>query len=94
MERDLFISRDAIRNRVKDMAARISADYDGLEPILIGILNGVFIFLADLIREITIPVKLDFVRAASYGSKMSSSGTITQRVPTIFPPLSWNSLSS
>ena len=58
------------------MAGRISLDYTGKEPILIGVLNGVVFFFADLAMEMTIPVRIDFVRAASYGSGMTSSGTI------------------
>ena len=76
MERKLLISSESIDKRVKELAAQISSDYSGKEPILVGILNGVVFFLSDLARELTVPVKIDFVRAASYGSKMTSSGTI------------------
>jgi len=76
MEKELLISRETIRDKVKELAGQISSDYAGEEPVLIGILNGVVFFFADLVREMSIPSRIDFVRAASYGSGMSSSGTI------------------
>jgi len=76
LERELLIPREAIKKRVKELARQISIDYEGKEPVLIGILNGVIFFFADLIREISIPTRIDFIRAASYGSEMESSGSI------------------
>ena len=76
MEKELLIPRENIQRRVKELARQISSDYEGKEPILIGILNGVVFFFADLMREISIPTKMDFIRAASYGSEMKSSGSI------------------
>ncbi|MCD6560595.1 MAG: hypoxanthine phosphoribosyltransferase [Deltaproteobacteria bacterium] len=73
---ELLISAEDIKKKVKEMAGRISADYEGKEPVLIGVLNGVIFFFADLARGMTIPYKLDFIRAASYGSGMTSSGNI------------------
>lgn len=70
------LSRAEISQKVKVLAQRISEDYTGKELIVLGVLKGSFIFLADLIREITIPVQVDFVRLASYGSNTTSSGTI------------------
>ena len=70
------LSRTEISQKVKGLAQRISEDYTGKELIVLGVLKGSFIFLADLIREITIPVQVDFVRLASYGSNTTSSGTI------------------
>jgi hypoxanthine phosphoribosyltransferase len=69
-------SRAEIAKKVKALAQRISEDYRGKELIAIGVLKGAFIFLADLMRELTIPVQVDFVRLASYGSDTTSSGTI------------------
>lgn len=76
MERDILIPGDAIKKRVKELARQISIDYEGKELVLIGILNGVIFFFADLVREISIPTRIDFIRAASYGSEMESSGSI------------------
>ncbi len=70
------LSRTEIAQKVKSLAQRISEDYAGKELIVIGVLKGSFIFLADLIRELTIPAQVDFVRLASYGSNTTSSGTI------------------
>ncbi|MBW2616256.1 MAG: hypoxanthine phosphoribosyltransferase [Deltaproteobacteria bacterium] len=76
MEKEILIPRDKIQGRVKELADQICSDYRGTEPILIGVLNGVVFFIADLARQMTIPTKMDFVRAASYGSGMTSSGTV------------------
>ena len=76
MEKKLLLSRKTIQERVKELAVRISIDYEEREPVFIGILNGAVYFFADLTREISIPIKIDFIRAASYGSEMTSSGTI------------------
>jgi hypoxanthine phosphoribosyltransferase len=70
------LSRAEIAKKVKTLAQHISEDYAGKEPIVIGVLKGGFVFLADLIRELTIPVQVDFVRLASYGSNTTSSGII------------------
>jgi len=74
--KELLLSREDIQKRVRELALEISRDYQGTEPILIGILNGVIFFFADLVRNLTIPIKLDFIRAASYGAGTTSSGTI------------------
>ena len=58
------------------MADQISGDYAGGELVIIGILNGAFIFMADLIRMINIPCKVDFVRVVSYGAGAESSGKV------------------
>ena len=76
MKRELLISRETILSKVKELAHEISSDYEGKDPILIGILNGVVFFFSDLVRAMTIPSRIDFIRAASYGSGMESSGTI------------------
>jgi hypoxanthine phosphoribosyltransferase len=76
-KQEMLISRKAIRARVRELAGRISTDYDGKEPILIGILNGVVFFFTEMVMELTIPCKIDFIRAASYGAGTSSSGTVT-----------------
>ncbi len=72
----LVLSRAEIAKKTKALAHRISQDYNNKEIIVIGILKGAFIFLADLVRELTTPVEIDFVRLASYGAGTSSSGNI------------------
>ncbi|MGD2030628.1 MAG: hypoxanthine phosphoribosyltransferase [Desulfobacterales bacterium] len=70
------LNKNDIDNMVARVARRISTDYEDRELILIGILKGAFIFLSDLVRHLTIPVKLDFIRVCSYGADVSSSGNI------------------
>jgi hypoxanthine phosphoribosyltransferase len=76
LKREVLIPEAAIQRRVREIADQISNDYQGTEPILVGILKGSIIFMADLMRAIRIPVQMDFMRAASYGSETQSSGTV------------------
>lgn len=71
-----LISKVQIKKRVAELAAQISRDYRGKELVLIGILKGGAIFLADLIRELTVPVAIDFIQVSSYGASTNSSGVI------------------
>jgi hypoxanthine phosphoribosyltransferase len=70
------LSAEEIDLLVSDLAQRISSDYQGRELVLGAVLKAAFIFLADLVRKLTISVKIDFVQAASYGSGTSSCGQI------------------
>jgi hypoxanthine phosphoribosyltransferase len=70
------ISEEEIQQKVTSIAQDLTKDYQDREPILIGILNGVFIFFADLVRKIPFAHKIDFIRLASYGSQNTSSGTV------------------
>jgi hypoxanthine phosphoribosyltransferase len=70
------LSKKTIEEQIVGIARRISDDYQGCELVLIGVLKGAFVFLSDLVRHLSIPVKIDFIRAASYGSNMSSSGDL------------------
>lgn len=74
MHKEILFSRDEIQRRVREIASQISSDYNGRELIVIGVLKGAFIFMADLIRALAIPCKVDFVRVASYGAGQESSG--------------------
>jgi len=77
MHLTLLFSEEQIRERISELARQIVADYIDLTPVLIGVLNGSFIFLADLVRELNkndLSCCVDFIRAASYGSGMTSSG--------------------
>lgn len=73
---DVLYSEDSIKQKVSEIGKQISADYAGEELLLIGILKGAFIFMADLVREITIPLELDFMAVSSYGSSTQSSGEV------------------
>ena len=66
-----------IKKRVKEVAAEISRDMEGKNPLLLGVLNGAFIFAADLMREITIPCEVSFVKLASYQGT-TSTGKVTE----------------
>lgn len=72
----LLYTRDQIARRVGELASVISADYADADLVLVGILRGAFVFLADLIRQLTVPVVIDFVGAASYGSRTETSGEV------------------
>jgi hypoxanthine phosphoribosyltransferase len=74
---EILFPKETINKRVGELAGQISRDYDGRELFLVGILKGAFIFMADLIREISVPCQVDFVRLASYGSGSQSSGKVT-----------------
>jgi hypoxanthine phosphoribosyltransferase len=76
MDREILISKEAIDVRVEELAGQISRDYEGKELFVIGILKGAFVFMADLIRRISIPCRVDFVRLASYGGGSCSSGEV------------------
>jgi hypoxanthine phosphoribosyltransferase len=69
-----ILTQDDLKKIVESLARRISSDYDGCDLLCIGVLKGAFIFMADLIRRLTVPVKVDFLRASSYGSGTVSSG--------------------
>ncbi len=71
-----LITAEEITSIVKKLADQISKDYDGRELVLVCILKGAFVFLSDLIRYLRIPVKVDFVRLASYRSGMKTCGKI------------------
>jgi hypoxanthine phosphoribosyltransferase len=71
---DVMIASDEIAARVQQLAAQISADYAGKQPLIIGVLKGAWIFLADLVRQLTVPVRCDFVRVTSYGAGTETSG--------------------
>ena len=70
------LSKEEIETAVASLAEKISADYRNRELVLVGVLKGAFVFLADLIRHLTIDVKIDFVRLSSYGMNSSRSGEI------------------
>jgi len=73
---EVLVTREQIREKVKELGARISKDYEGKDLILIGVLKGAFVFLADLMREITIPVDMDLISVSSYGAATRSSGVV------------------
>ena len=80
----ILISRDEIARTVERLAREISRDYQGRQPLLVGILKGSFVFMADLVRRLDLPLELDFVRLSSYGCVRETSGKVrvVQRLQT------------
>ncbi len=75
IERTL-ISEEEIATRIAAMGAQISADYDGKDLMVVGVLKGAFMVMADLARAITIPVEFDFMAVSSYGAATQTSGVV------------------
>jgi hypoxanthine phosphoribosyltransferase len=72
----VLITQDEIRQSLVKLASEIRRDYQGKQPLLIGILKGSFVFMADLVRELGLPVEIDFVKLSSYGSGTKTSGKV------------------
>ena len=72
----VILSEEQIAARVAELAEEISRDYAGKDLMLIGILKGCVVFLADLVRQISIPLSFDFVAVSSYGADTKSSGVV------------------
>jgi len=72
----VLISEEQIQKRLQELGQKIKEDFKGTNPILIGVLNGGFIFLADLIRHINIDLEIDFIRISSYGDQRESTGHV------------------
>lgn len=75
-EVEVLLTEVAVRHRIKELAREITRDYEGQEILVVGILKGAFIFMADLVREIGVPLKLDFMDVSSYGNSAVSSGEV------------------
>ena len=73
---EVLIPADRIARRVAELGARISEDYRGRELLLVGVLKGAFVFTADLVRAVTIPLEIDFLGVASYGGGTAPSGEL------------------
>ena len=72
----ILISKEELKNNARELGKRISSDYEGKELVLIGVLKGGVVFFSDLIREITIPIEIDFISVSSYGNSTKSSGVV------------------
>jgi hypoxanthine phosphoribosyltransferase len=72
----VLIPQDEIHSTVRRLAAEITGEYREKNPILLGILKGSFVFLADLARKLDFPLEIEFIRLASYGSGQQSSGRV------------------
>jgi hypoxanthine phosphoribosyltransferase len=72
-----ILSQAQIRRRVRELAAQLRADYADQRPVFVGCLKGAFVFLADLVRQVGIPLQVDFIMVSSYGMGTTSKGEIT-----------------
>ena len=72
----VLMSEETLRKRVRELGETISRDYAGKEVLMVGVLRGAFVFMADLARAITIPLAIDFMAVSSYGASTSSSGVV------------------
>jgi hypoxanthine phosphoribosyltransferase len=72
----ILISRDEIAKAVARLAREIKRDYQGKKPLFIGVLKGSFVFMADLIRRLDLPLEIEFIKLSSYGSARQSSGKV------------------
>ena len=70
----IYITEEQIMKRISELAKQINDDYKGKTPIFISVLNGSFIFCADLFRQITIGCEIDFIKVSSYGNSKTTSG--------------------
>lgn len=71
-----YLTEAQIQNRIVQLGGQITKDYQGQEVLMLGILTGAFVFCADLIRQIKIPLLVDFISASSYGNATTSSGQV------------------
>ena len=72
----VVVSTEALQQRVAELGAEITADYQGRAPLLVGVLKGAIMFMADLAREVALPVEFDFMAVSSYGNATKSSGVV------------------
>jgi hypoxanthine phosphoribosyltransferase len=73
---EVLIDKEALSARISELGAEISADYQGRDLLLIGVLKGAVFFMADLMRKLTIPCEVDFMAISSYGASTDSSGVV------------------
>ncbi|MCI5724912.1 MULTISPECIES: hypoxanthine phosphoribosyltransferase [Fusobacterium] len=73
---ETLISREEVESRIKELAKLIETDYKEKDLICVGLLKGSVMFLSDLIKEISLPLQIDFMNVSSYGSETTSSGNV------------------
>jgi len=72
----ILITSDEIRNAVARLAGEIKRDYEGKQPLLVGVLKGSFVFMADLIRQLDLPLEVELITLSSYGAAREASGKV------------------
>jgi hypoxanthine phosphoribosyltransferase len=73
---EVLITEEELRARIAELGAQVSTDYAGKDLVLVGVLRGVFIFMADLVRAITIPISVDFIGITRYGPSTRTQGAV------------------
>jgi hypoxanthine phosphoribosyltransferase len=73
---EVLIEQSALQQRIVELGVEISADYAGRDLLLVGVLKGAVFFMADLMRELTVPCEIDFMAISSYGAATDSSGVV------------------
>ena len=73
---EVLITADQIQDKIRDLAKEVTEDYRDRDLLLVGVLKGAFVFMADLAREIKLPIEFDFMAVSSYGSSTKSSGVV------------------
>ena len=74
--KEVYFTEEQLRDKVRELGARITEDYRGKNPLIVSVLKGSYIFMADLSRAIDIPVEIDFMSVSSYGKGTKSSGQV------------------
>ncbi|NTW70774.1 MAG: hypoxanthine phosphoribosyltransferase [Eubacteriaceae bacterium] len=74
--KEILIEENILKNRVKELAAQLSEEYKGKNPLIICVLKGAVLFMSDLIQNMSIPLEIDFMATTSYGSGTKSSGEV------------------
>jgi hypoxanthine phosphoribosyltransferase len=73
---ETLVSREDLQRRIAELGAEISRDYAGRDLVMVGVLKGAVLFIADLMRHLTVPCEIDFMAVSSYGSQTDSSGVV------------------
>ncbi len=73
---EVLVASEELQSRVRELGAELSRDYEGRDLVMVGVLKGAILFIADLMRELTVPCEVDFMAVSSYGSDKDSSGVV------------------
>jgi hypoxanthine phosphoribosyltransferase len=73
---EVLVSGEDLQRRIRELGEEISRDYEGRDLVMVGVLKGAVLFLADLMRHLTVPCEIDFMAISSYGSQTDSSGVV------------------
>jgi len=73
---EVLFDAETIQNKIKELGEQLSQDFEGRNPLVICVLKGAFIFMADLVKQLSIPLEIDFMAVSSYGASTKSSGVV------------------